>query len=256
MRDCFQVDIITEEIITFIREWFDKNGKDCNAVVGISGGKDSTVVAALCAKALGKDRVIGVMMPNRIQDDIDDSKKVCEVLGIKQFTVDIGDAYDGLIKSVIKGTSLDKLSDQTLINAAPRIRMATLYAVSQSMNGRVINTCNLSETLLSWETRWGDAVGDVAPIVRLTVEEVKAIGHYLKLPKELVDKIPSDGLCGASDEEKMGIKYKDADNYIRRNIVDDDIKAKIDERVNAYEFKRNPIPYYDPELPMYVGKKD
>lgn len=248
----FDVEKTTKALIAWIKEWFDENGPDCNAIIGISGGKDSTLVAKLCVEALGKDRVIGVMMPNHIQDDIEDSKQVCKLLNIKNFTIDIGKAYDGAVESIKEGTGLNELSTQTMVNLAPRIRMSTLYAVGQSMNGRVANTCNLSETLLSWETRWGDAVGDFAPLAKLTVEEVKRIGHYLDLPSNLVDKTPSDGLCGASDEIKMGILYQDADNYIRRNTVKDDVKAKIDQRVNTYRFKRMPIPYFEPGYKCFV----
>ena len=248
----FNAKRVSEEIILWIREWFNENGPDCKAVIGISGGKDSTVVAKLCVEALGKERVVGVMMPKHIQDDIADSKRVCKFLDIESHIVDIGPAYDALRKSVIEDTDLEDLSVQATTNLPPRLRMATLYAVSQSKNGRVANTCNLSETILSWETRWGDAVGDFAPIVKLTVEEVKAIGHYLGLPSELVDKTPSDGLCGSSDEDKMGILYKDADNYIRRNIVTEQVKEKVDSRANTYRFKRRPIPCYEPGLPCYV----
>lgn len=251
MRE-FNAEVITKEIIQWLKDWFEVNGKDCNAIIGISGGKDSTVVAALCAEALGKDRVVGVMMPNHVQDDINDSKRICEFLGIKHYTVNIGAAYDGILAALAEGTDIGTPSDQTIINLPPRLRMSTLYAVGQSMNGRVLNTCNLSETLLSWETRWGDAVGDVAPIVNLTVEEVKAIGHYLGLPADLVDKTPADGLCGSDDETKLGMKYQDVDNYIRRNQVTPELKERVDSRVKFYEFKRKPIPSYNPDLPNYI----
>ena len=248
----FDVEKVTKEIISWIREWFDENGKDCNAIIGISGGKDSTVVAKLLVEALGNNRVIGVMMPNHIQDDFNDSIRVCKLLDIVNYTVDIGVAYDALLNNIHFRTDIDEFSDQTLINLPPRLRMSTLYAIGQSKNGRVVNTCNLSETLLSWETRWGDAVGDFSPIVNLTVEEVKAIGHYLGLPADLVDKIPADGLCGSDDETKLGMKYQEVDDYIRRNQVNEDLKEKIDSRVKFYEFKRKPIPAYDPKLPNHV----
>lgn len=245
------------KIVQWIREWFNENGKDCNAIIGISGGKDSTVVAALLVEALGKDRVIGVMMPNHIQDDIDDSIAVCKALGIKNYTVDIGTAYDVLIDNICLRTDIDELTQQTVTNLPPRLRMATLYAIGQSKNGRVANTCNLSETLLSWETRWGDAVGDFAPIVNLTVSEVIAVGYVLankyNIPIELIDKTPSDGLCGSSDEEKLGILYKDMDSYIRTGKApSEDVKNKIDYRLNTYRFKRKPIPAYVPALKNYL----
>ena len=131
--------------------------------------------------------------------------------------------------------------------------MATLYAVSQSVNGRVANTCNLSETLLSWETRWGDAVGDFSPLADLTVEEVKAIGHALGLPKDLVEKVPADGLCGNTDEDALGFKYAVMDKYIRTGKIDDlEIKNKINERVKKYRFKRMQIPYFKSGLDRFV----
>lgn len=249
----FDVKKATNDCVQWIKNFFEKNGKDCMAVVGISGGKDSSVVAALCVEALGKDRVIGVLMPNHIQDDIEYSHLLCEHLGIKNYTVDVGVAIDELLNNIhFRATDIE-ISNQTKTNLPARIRMATLYAISQSMNGRVANTCNLSETLLSWETRWGDAVGDFAPISDLTVEEVKAIGYELELPNELIEKIPADGLCGSTDEDALGFKYSVMDRYIRTGEIDDkDIKKKIDNRVEKYRFKRIPIPYYKTGMERYV----
>ena len=250
-----------ENIVNWLRRWFEINGKDCNAVIGISGGKDSSVVAALCVEALGKDRVIGVLMPDGEQKDISDSYKLVNYLGIKHYTIDISKCKNALydsIQSAIGNALIDntgnnfEITEQTKFNLPPRIRMATLYAISQSNNGRVLNTCNLSETLLGWETRWGDAVGDVAPLANLTVTEVKQLGYELGLPKELVDKIPADGLCGSSDEEKMGIKYSDMDKYIRTGICDKEVKEKIDKRIRENLFKHSPIPSYDPSLNVMV----
>jgi NAD+ synthase len=236
----FDVKKATNDCIQWIKDFFEKNGKDCMAVVGISGGKDSSVVAALCVEALGKDRVIGVLMPNGHQSDITDAYKLCKLLNIKSIEVNIKETVDSVYDAIRYGVydntrqGFDELniSVQSRINLPPRIRMATLYAISQSINGRVANTCNLSETLLSWETRWGDAVGDFAPISDLTVEEVKAIGYELGLPNELIEKIPSDGLCGSTDEDALGFKYSVMDRYIRTGEIDDkDIKKKIDNRV-------------------------
>ena len=245
-----------ENIVNWLRHWFEINGKDCNAVIGISGGKDSSVVAALCVEALGKDRVIGVLMPDGEQKDISDSYKLVEFLDIPYIEVNIRDAVYGVIHGITtskgKDVNVTEFTDQTCFNLPPRIRMATLYAVSQSNNGRVLNTCNLSETLLGWETRWGDAVGDVAPLANLTVTEVKQLGYELGLPKELVDKTPADGLCGNSDEEKMGIKYSDMDKYIRTGICEKEIKEKIDKRIKENLFKHSPIPSYDPSLNVMV----
>ena len=246
----FDAKTLKNEIVQWIRDWFEKNGKDCNAVVGISGGKDSSVVAALCVEALGKDRVIGVLMPQGEQSDIEYSKMLVDFLDITRITCNIEGAVNEVLESF---ESVVSPTPQTTTNLPARIRMATLYAISQSVNGRVANTCNLSETLLSWETRWGDAVGDFAPISDLTVKEVKAIGYELGLPNELIEKIPSDGLCGSTDEDALGFKYSVMDRYIRTGEIDDkDIKKKIDNRVEKYRFKRMPIPYYKTGMERYV----
>ena len=216
-----------EEVVKWIKEWFDINGKDCNAVVGISGGKDSSVVAALCVEALGKDRVIGVLMPNGGQGDIGDAVELINHLGIKSYTINIKGAVDKILRCMeLNGIDI---TDQTRINLPPRIRMSTLYAVSQSNNGRVANTCNLSEDWVGYATRYGDAAGDFSPLSQLTVTEVKEIGRVLGLPTELVDKTPTDGLCGKTDEDNLGFTYEVLDRYIRTGEIDDeDIKNKID----------------------------
>ncbi len=246
----FDVKKATNDCVQWIKDFFEKNGKDCMAVVGISGGKDSSVVAALCVEALGKDRVFGVLMPQGEQSDIEYSKKLVDFLDITRITCNI----EGTVNEVLESfEGVVSPTPQTTTNLPARIRMATLYAISQSVNGRVANTCNLSETLLSWETRWGDAVGDFAPISDLTVEEVKAIGYELGLPNELIEKIPSDGLCGSTDEDALGFKYSVMDRYIRTGEIDDkDIKKKIDNRVEKYRFKRMPIPYYKTGMERYV----
>ena len=198
----FNVEKATEGIIKWIQNWFETNGKGCNAVIGISGGKDSTVCAGLLVKALGKDRVIGVLMPNGEQADITDSYKVVNFLDIKYYTINIQDAYNSILKYMNFYDGLN-VSKQTEENLPPRLRMSTLYAVSQSVNGRVCNTCNLSEDWVGYSTRYGDSVGDFSPLSNYTVTEVKEIGHYLGLPSEFVDKTPIDGLCGKSDEENL-----------------------------------------------------
>lgn len=151
-----------DECVTWIRNFFEKNGPDCNAIIGISGGKDSTIVAALCVEALGKDRVIGVLMPQDIQSDIDMARKVCDYLDIKRYEINIGDTVRSVLSRL--ETSGIEVSDQTRMNLPARIRMSTLYAVSQSMNGRVANTCNYSESFVGYETRYGDSAGDFSPI--------------------------------------------------------------------------------------------
>ncbi|MBR1723947.1 MAG: NAD(+) synthase, partial [Ruminococcus sp.] len=190
---------VKNECVQWIRDFFEENGRDCNAIVGISGGKDSSIVAALCVEALGKERVIGVLMPCGEQHDIDMAQLLVSHLGIESITVNIKDAVEGL-----KASLPFELSAQTVTNIPPRIRMTTLYAVAQSHNGRVANTCNLSEDWVGYSTRYGDAAGDFSPLSRLTVQEVKAVGRELGLPAVLVDKVPIDGLCGKTDEDNLG----------------------------------------------------
>lgn len=249
--DKFDAKTVKNDCVDWIRNWFSKNGKDCNAVVGISGGKDSSVVAALCVEALGKDRVIGVLMPNHIQDDIEYSHMLCEHLDITNFTVDVGIAIDDLLNNIYVRGEFD-ISEQTETNLPARIRMATLYAVSQSNNGRVANTCNLSEDWVGYATRYGDGAGDFSPLANLTVTEVKAIGRELGLPSELVDKTPIDGLCGKTDEDNLGFSYDTLDKYIRGiEIPDEDTKVLIDNMHKKNLFKLQLMPTFVPMIPLY-----
>ena len=238
---------IKKSLIQWTRDWFDKNGKGCNAVIGISGGKDSSVCAALCVEALGKERVIGVLMPNGVQSDIADSRQLVEHLGIENVTINIADAVIA-VHTQLKEADIE-VSEQTEINLPPRIRMSVLYAVSQSMNGRVINTCNLSEDWVGYSTRYGDSAGDVSLLGKLTVQEVKSLGRELGLPENLVDKTPSDGLCGSTDEQKLGFSYAVLDRYIREGYCEDSvIREKIDELHHANRFKLERIPVFESGL--------
>lgn len=217
---------VKNDIVKWIQDWFEINGKGCNAVIGISGGKDSSAVAALCVEALGKDRVIGVLMPNGEQFDIDVSEDLVNFLGIKSYTLNIKDAFDSILSQVGEMT---EISPFTKTNLPPRIRMAALYAVSQSFNGRVANTCNLSEDWVGYSTKYGDAAGDFSPLSRLTVQEVKAVAKVCGLPDRFVEKVPIDGLCGKTDEDNLGFTYAVLDKYIRTGVCEDDeIKNKID----------------------------
>ena len=236
-----------EALIVWIRAWFEKNGRDCNAVIGISGGKDSSVCAALCVQALGKDRVIGVLMPNGTQSDIADSRQLVEYLGIRSVTVNIAGAVDAIHTQL--RTARIAATAQTEINLPPRVRMSVLYAVSQSLNGRVINTCNLSEDWVGYSTRYGDSAGDVSLLGKLTVQEVKALGREMGLPENLVEKTPSDGLCGSSDEQKLGFSYAVLDRYIREGDCEDPVvREKIDELHRANRFKLELIPVFESGL--------
>lgn len=240
----------TEKLISWIKEWFEQNGPNCNAVLGISGGKDSTICAKLCVEALGADRVIGILMPNGEQRDIDYSYKVCEILGIKYFVHNIGDTVESVLHNMVENNLI--ISEQTTVNLPARIRMSTLYAYSQSLNGRVVNTCNLSEEMVGYSTRWGDSVGDFSPLGNLTVMEVLEIGDYLGLPKELVHKTPIDGLnikedgSYVTDEDNLGVTYAEIDSYLGVNptMIDNITWAKVDDLVHKSVFKRKPIPTF------------
>nr|DAF71033.1 MAG TPA: NAD synthase [Caudoviricetes sp.] len=238
----FDAKKVKNEIVEWIRNWFEQNGKDCMAVVGISGGKDSSVVAALCVEALGKNRVIGVLMPQGEQSDIEYSKMLVDFLDITRITCNIEGAVNEVLESF---EGVVSPTPQTTTNLPARIRMATLYAISQSVNGRVANTCNLSEDWVGYATKYGDAAGDFSPLSQLTVTEVKAIGRELGLPSELVDKIPTDGLCGKTDEDNLGFTYAELDEYIRDGIEpSEEVKAKIDSMHEKNLFKLQPMPSF------------
>ena len=225
-----------DEIVEWIRNYFRKNGPECNAVIGISGGKDSSIVAALCCEALGNGRVIGVLMPQGAQSDIDIAETVNALL-------DNGRAA-GLCDS-----------KQARVNLPARIRMATLFMVSQSMNGRVANTCNASENFVGWQTVGGDGFGQFSPLSKLTVTEVKAVGRELGLPEKFIEKAPADGLTGKTDEDNFGFTYDFLDKYIRTSDFGGDTvtAAKIDRMHEANLFKDLPMPTYDPALFNWWG---
>ena len=235
---------VKNDCVQWIRDWFAINGPDCCAVIGISGGKDSSVAAALCVEALGENNVIGVLMPNGTQSDINDSIKLVDFLKIPNITVNIAEGANGILNNLKECIGI---SEQTRVNLPPRIRMATLYAISQSLNGRVACTDNASEAYIGYSTRWGDNVGDFSPLVNLTSEEVVAIGDTCGLPYELTHKTPSDGLCGKTDEDNFGFTYEVLNKYIRTGICEDEaIKAKIDEKHQKNLFKLQPIPAFNP----------
>ncbi len=237
---------VKNDCVNWIRDFFEANGKDCNAVIGISGGKDSSVAAALCVEALGKDRVIGVLMPKGEQADIDCAIKLVNHLGIKNYTVNIGETVEALKKALPRDLAI---TAQTVTNIPPRVRMTTLYAISQSQNGRVVNTCNLSEDWVGYSTRYGDSVGDFSPLSNLTVAEVKQIGHLLGLPVDLVEKVPIDGLTDKTDEDNLGFTYAVLDKYIRTGVCEDEkTKELIDKRHKANLFKLQLMPCFKPEI--------
>jgi len=240
----FNASKVKDEIIQWIRNYFDENGPACSAVIGISGGKDSSVTAALCATALGAGRVYGVLMPQGVQSDIDVSKKVVDFLKIRHYEVNIKNAVDALFESI--SADALALNRQARINTPARIRMATLYAISAIVNGRVANTCNLSEDWVGYSTKFGDSAGDFSPLARLTVTEVKAVGRELGLPPEIIDKTPADGLSGLSDEENLGFTYDVLDRYIRTGLCEQaELKEKIDRLYQCNLHKMRPMPCFE-----------
>ena len=244
---------LKDNCIAWIREWFDRCGPTCSAVLGMSGGKDSTVAAALCAAALGPERVIGVAMPQNGQG-INEADAICAHLGIRYLCVPIGavtDACAALERCIPAG----KWSVQTVQNIPPRIRMTMLYAVAQSHNGMVANTCNLSEDYIGYATLFGDAAGSFAPLGRLVVREVRGIGHALGVPAQWVDKTPDDGLPHSSpDEVKFGFTYDTLDRYIREGVCEEEaVRAKIEgmHRRNLFKTEILHIPAFDPGFPIH-----
>lgn len=238
---------LTEKIIEWIRNYFKKtNGR--KVVIGISGGKDSTVCAALCVKALGKENVIGVMMPNGVQADIQDSEKIIKFLGIESVVVNINYAFMNLVNQINE----KHISSQAQINMPPRLRMAVLYGVAQNIGGRVVNTCNRSEDIVGYSTLWGDSVNDFSPLGLLTTEEVISIGDELGLPYDLVHKTPTDGLCGKTDEDNLGFTYAEINKIIRTGEKTEHFD-EIVKRYNSNRFKLEMInlPRFNPNLPDF-----
>lgn len=231
-----------EHICTWIKNYFLYNGPSSKAVIGISGGKDSTVTAALLVRALGKDRVYGVLMPDAVQADINDSIKVCETLGIKYRTIDIGP-----ITTMFRGQFGIAYSKPSVATNTPaRIRMAMLYAVAADIGGRVANTCNWSEDFVGYSTKYGDAAGDFAILTNYAVREVvemgKILANELGIPMNLIVKVPSDGMCGKSDEDNLGFTYETLDKMLLDGIVPDyDIYKNIMERHNRNTHKTSAI---------------
>lgn len=240
----FDAKKVKEELVQWLRDYFNNNGQPINAVVGCSGGKDSTVVLAALTEAIGPERIYAVLMPNGEQADISDSYKVCEFLGLKPHVCNINEGYNGILGAVAKEF---EPTEQTKINLAPVLRMATLKAISQSVNGRFTCNGNASEAYIGWFTIDGDDRGSVKPLINLTVTEVIAVGKELGLPEWMINKVPTDGLCGKTDEDKFGFSYSVLDKYIRTGEIDDlDVKKKIDEMHQKNAFKLKPMPSFEP----------
>ena len=246
----FNVKQTAKDVVAWVKEQFETTASpETKAVIGISGGKDSSVAAAVCVAALGKDRVIGVLMPQGEQADISCSYQLVNHLGIKYYEINVGETISAEMKAV--GSVLD-ITDQAKINTPARIRMTTLYAVAACVGGRVINTCNASEDYVGYSTKYGDSAGDISPLSDLTVTEVIAIGDELGVPYELTHKTPIDGLCGKTDEENLGFTYATLDKYIRGEITLDDqpeLKERIERlhRANLHKLRLMPKFVFRPE---------
>ena len=240
----FEANKIKDEIVKWIRNYFEENGKNCNAVVGISGGKDSSVTAALCAQALGAEKVFGVLMPCGEQWDIDVSKDLAARLRIQYKVINIKNVVDSFSGAInCSGLSMNR---QAEINTPARMRMAVLYAVSAIIDGRVANTCNLSEDWVGYSTKYGDSAGDFSPLSRLTVTEVISVGRQLGLSPVFTEKVPEDGLTGLTDEQNLGFSYETLDRYIRQNICEDKIiREKIDRLNRLNRHKLLLMPCYE-----------
>ena len=246
----FDSNTIKNELIDWIKKYFEENGPTSKAVISISGGKDSTTVAKLCVEALGKDRVVGVLIPNGYQHDIDVARKVVEYLDIEHYEINIKQVYTELLWLMYDKVSPTIEENKVFTSNTPaRIRMTVLYGISAIIGGRVANTCNLSEDYVGYATKYGDAAGDFSPLSNLTVQEVKAVAYSLGIPKEFIEKTPEDGLCGVSDEENLGFTYDVLDRYIRTGICEDlDVKEKIDKMHLAGLHKITPMPSYKPNI--------
>ena len=238
-------------------DWMRAQMKACGgktAVIGISGGKDSSVTAALSVAAYGRENVVGVLMPDGVQPDIDYSNGLVDVLNIRHYTFNIHGGTSGILDEMAR-VGIDA-SRQTKVNLPSRIRMATLYAIAQSEEGGiVINTSNLSEDWVGYCTIYGDSAGAFSPLGMYTTEEVIALGRQLGLPEKFLIKPPSDGLTGLTDEDNLGFTYHAVNEYVRRGTVDPAIKEQIDNRHRVSRFKFQTIPVYHNGLPMALEEE-
>jgi NAD+ synthase len=243
----FDAKTVTNDVIKWVKKLFEEKFPDKNCCIALSGGKDSSVVAAICVAALGKDRVKAIMLPQHVQSDIDYSVLCANHLGIEYKVVNIGATVDSIITEMeANGVEVTK---QARVNVPARVRMTELYFYAQCNNGIPSCNCNLSEDWVGYATFGGDGFGSFAPLSQLTVSEVRAIGHELGLPSELVDKTPTDGLCGKTDEDNLGFTYDTLDRYIRTGEIDDvDVKAKIDSMHEKNLFKLQLMPSFHPNF--------
>ena len=244
---------MNKEIVNNLIEWIKNYVCSAGAkgvTLGMSGGKDSLVVAKLCTLALGEKNVFGVIMPNGEMSDKNDAVRTCELLNIPHTIVNIKSVYEDILDKS-KNAVNTQLSDITTINTAPRVRMTMLYSIAGTLNYLVANTSNLSEASVGYCTKWGDSVGDFAPLLNFTKTEVCEIGLMLGLPEDLVNKTPSDGLSGKSDEAKLGYSYEELDNLIRNGVKGENYE-KIMRANKISSHKRNPIARFENNIKKYL----
>lgn len=250
------METVITHITSWIKDYFVRNGPDCKAIIGISGGKDSTVTAALLVKALGKDRVIGVKMPQGQQHDIDVANEVIDYLGIQSYEVNIGDVCKSLYGALDAGYNFEGSTEhipQIASNSPARIRMTVLYAIAAREHGRVVNTCNRSEDFIGYSTKFGDSAGDFSVLANFTVQEVLFIGRALGLPEKFITKVPEDGLSGKTDEDNLGFKYEDVDNLLLHDVYPSyDVYKNIMARHERNTHKVEPMP----SCPKYYSTRD
>lgn len=243
----FNAQYCKEKAILWIRDYFAKNGPDAEAVIGISGGKDSTVAAALCVEALGKDRVVGLQLPNRVQSDIAESNEVIKTLDIKRYLVNIASPIDAIYDIISMASPEVVCNEVVATNMPARMRMLVLYCYANQHGARVCCTDNLSEWLIGYNTRWGDDIGDFAPLRNFTATEVIKIGETMSnIPQHLIHKVPHDGMCGQTDEERFGFTYAELDSYIRSSApLPQEVRNKIEKWVARAKCKRQGMTIFE-----------
>lgn len=243
----------TENAIKWIKE-FVKTTKAKGVVVGNSGGKDSATVIAMATRALGKENVLTVAMPcNSIKEDLEDAKLVSDTFGVEFISVDLSNTYNELETTISDALEKNDLNEESKINMKPRIRMTTLYTIAQSLGYLVIGTGNLSERMVGYTTKWGDSASDFNPIANFTALEVLEIGKYLGVPDKIINKAPSDGLSGKSDEEKMNVTYKQIEEYIETGKTDSNDAMEIIKKMNEFsKHKRSLVPVYEIDRTNYL----
>lgn len=247
-----------ENAIEWIKQYVEKAGAK-GIVIGNSGGKDSATVLAMATRAIGKERVIAVSMPcYSNKNDFEDAKLVADTFGVTFLTVDLSDCYQQMeeeIHSELNKIGIEELSKEATINIKPRLRMTTLYGIAQTLDYLVIGTGNLCESMVGYTTKWGDSASDFNPIGNFTVDEVLQIGRYLGVPEKILKKAPDDGLGGQTDEEKMGITYKQIAEMIETGDTDDEwAKQEILKRFQSSKHKRELVPVYNFKRENFLKK--